>query len=170
MRYSNKMCTVFIKLGKDGIYMIYDKIEHIKEYKGLSKHLDTAIDFLMSTDLKSLPMGKTFIDGEKVFINIMEATSKGEEGIAFEIHKKYMDIQIDIEGKEIIQIGERTTKEIQPYQDSIDFGTVECKKIAECVMGKDKFIICMKEEPHKPGVQADRNIYLKKCVVKVAVE
>ena len=39
----------------------------------------------------------------------------------------------------------------------------------EIGMGKGRFIICMPEEPHKPGIAAVENLYLKKCVFKIAV-
>ena len=38
--------------------MIYDEIKNIERYRGISKNLDTAIDFLEKTDLNSLPLGK----------------------------------------------------------------------------------------------------------------
>ena len=74
--------------------MIYDEIKNIGRYRGQSVWLDKAIDFLEKTDLKSLPMGRKEIDGDKVFLNVMEANAKREDELNFEIHKKYMDIQI----------------------------------------------------------------------------
>ena len=55
--------------------MIYDEIKNISRYRGISSNLDTAIDFLEKTDLKSLPLGKTEILDDKVFANVMEVHS-----------------------------------------------------------------------------------------------
>ena len=41
--------------------MIYDKLSEIARYRGLSENLDMGIRFLQSTDLFSLPMGRTAI-------------------------------------------------------------------------------------------------------------
>ena len=43
--------------------MIYDKLSEIARYRGLSENLDMGIRFLQSTDLFSLPMGRTEILG-----------------------------------------------------------------------------------------------------------
>lgn len=149
--------------------MIYDEIKNISRYRGISSNLDTAIDFLEKTDLKSLPLGKTEILDDKVFANVMEVQAKDEEELSFEIHKKYMDIQIDIEGTEMIQIGLGESEILDCYNEKTDFGTVSCARSASCVMGPGRFIVCMGEEPHKPGILQDEKPYLKKCVIKAAV-
>ena len=43
--------------------MIYDLLENIGRYRGICPNLDTAIRFLMDTDLNTLPTGKTEIHG-----------------------------------------------------------------------------------------------------------
>ena len=49
--------------------MIYDKLSEIARYRGLSENLDMGIRFLQSTDLFSLPMGRTEILGSDVYCN-----------------------------------------------------------------------------------------------------
>ncbi len=150
--------------------MIYDKIENIGRYRGMSERLDKAIDFLRSTNLEALPLGRTEIDGSHVFANVMEAAAGDEETNKFEIHRRYMDIQIDLEGTEIIQVGLDPARVLDAYQEETDFGTVVCEKDTSCVMGPGRFIICMAREPHKPGIAAGPDRRLKKCVIKVETE
>lgn len=148
--------------------MIYDSIENAGRYRGISEWLDIAIDFMEKTDLTALPLGRTEISGDRVFANVMEAGAVDEDAGKFEIHKKYMDIQIDLEGTEIIQIGLDVQGELDTFNEETDFGTVVCQKSASCVMGPGRFIVCMKEEPHKPGIAENEDRALKKCVLKVA--
>lgn len=136
----------------------------------MSVWLDQAIDFLTKRDLAALPLGRTEISGSHVFANVMEAQAGDEETNRFEIHKRYMDIQIDLEGTEIIQTGLAPKGVLDAYSEEKDFGTVICEKDASCVMGPGRFILCMGEEPHKPGIAAGPDRHLKKCVIKVAVE
>ena len=49
--------------------MIYDKLENIGRYKGMNKHLDTAIDYILHNDLSSLPSGRTELAVYNVYIN-----------------------------------------------------------------------------------------------------
>lgn len=151
--------------------MIYDKIENIGKYKGISEWFDAAADFLLKTDLSALPMGRTPICGDNVFVNVMEADTAEPEKNQFEIHKKYWDIQLDIEGTECVQIGLNPERETVSFDADRDFGTVSCTEFAACTMGPGRFIICMQEEPHKPTLRygAECSGKVKKCVVKVRV-
>ena len=80
--------------------MICDTLQHLTRYKGLCKNLDTAIDYLLTHDPASLPLGRTEVDGEEVFINTMDATLHSDDGYHPEYHKKYADLQLDITGSE----------------------------------------------------------------------
>ena len=53
--------------------MIVDSFDYIACYKGLHPNLDTVIDWLNSHTLDALENGKTIIDGDKVFVNVMDA-------------------------------------------------------------------------------------------------
>ncbi len=147
--------------------MIYDKLHNIGTYKGVNAHLDTAIDYILATDLHALPMGKTPIDGDLVYISVMEAQSSPSCGRSFEIHKNYMDIQIDLAGTEIIEIGDADAMTVLDYNGQTDFASAACPALTSCTMGEGNFIVCMPCEPHKPGVQAKEDTFLKKCVIKV---
>ena len=83
--------------------MICDALEHLDRYCGLHRNLDTAIDYLaayhVAHDLYDLPLGRTEVDGENVFINVMEA-DLSPDSTRLEYHKKYADLQIDLTGGE----------------------------------------------------------------------
>ena len=72
--------------------MIVDSFDYIACYKGLHPNLDKAIDWLNSHTLDALENGKTIIDGENVFVNVMDADLRDADGAAFEYHRRYADI------------------------------------------------------------------------------
>ena len=80
--------------------MLVDSFDYIACYKGLHPNLDTAIDWLNSHTLDALENGRTIIDGEKVFVNVMDADLRDAEGAAFEYHRRYADLQINLTGSE----------------------------------------------------------------------
>ena len=80
--------------------MLVDSFDYIACYKGLHPNLDTAIDWLNSHTLDALENGKTIIDGDKVFVNVMDADLREAEGAAFEYHRRYADLQINLTGSE----------------------------------------------------------------------
>ena len=53
--------------------MICDTLKHLHLYRGFQQNLDTAIDFLAAHPLETLPLGRTEVDGENVFIKIGRA-------------------------------------------------------------------------------------------------
>ena len=53
--------------------MICDTLDQLHLYKGFHKNLDTAIEFLAAHPLETLPLGRTEVDGDEVFINVMDA-------------------------------------------------------------------------------------------------
>lgn len=150
--------------------MIYDKISRISDYLGIHPNFDTAIRYLSAHDLDGLPIGRTIVDGDKVFINVMEASAAPADVQRYEIHKRYMDIQIDLKGTETILIGSRDGLKILDYDSLSDFSFAVCTDSTSCLMGPGNFIACMPSEPHKPGVAAVNDLFLKKCVVKVLMK
>lgn len=149
--------------------MIYDKLSNVSLYKGMNPNLDTAIDFLLKTDLTTLPLGKTVIDGDLVYINVMETSAQPVEERKYELHKYYMDIQMDICGVERVDTGDCTQTTIVEYNEERDVATATAPDLAQCLIGPGNFIICMANEPHKPNIAVSENMALKKAVVKVHI-
>ena len=82
--------------------MICATLQHLGRYRGLHPNLDTAIDYLLTHDLAALQLGRTEVDGDKVFINLMDATLHPDAGYHPEYHKLYADLQVDHEFSRII--------------------------------------------------------------------
>ena len=85
--------------------MITDTLENLSRYRGLHPNLDLAIDWLQHYTVGDLPNGRTEVAGEKVFINVMDADLRDAEGAAFEYHRRYADLQIDLTGVGALGLG-----------------------------------------------------------------
>ena len=148
--------------------MIYDKIKNIDLYKGLYPNLDIAIDYIKKGEYVNLPLGKQDIVGKDVWVSVIEIEGKDVATTPFEIHKKYLDIHVDITGNELIETGSEGTE--VSYDENRDFGVVECENANSSYMSPDDFYICMLDEPHKPACAAPgKDKSLKKCIFKVLV-
>lgn len=149
--------------------MIYDLLENIGNYRGMNGNLDKAIDYLTATDLNTLPLGKTEIDGNRVFLQVMEARTRELTDESYEVHRDYMDIQIDLDGCEVIETALDGVTLIGEYQPDFQKAAARTGAGARCVMGTGRFILCMAGEAHGPGGCLEKPEGIKKCVVKVAV-
>lgn len=149
--------------------MIYDKLANITLYKGISKNLDTAIQYLSTHDLNELPLGKTSVDGDLVYINVMETKAQPLEERKYEVHKNYLDIQIDLIGTERVDTGDFHKVTLENYNTEADVAVAYSDDVASCILGPGNFIICMAREPHKPNIAVSEDTFLKKAVVKVHI-
>lgn len=143
--------------------MICDKIKNIGDYLGINNNLDTAIEFILGNDLKSLPLGKTVIDGDSVFVNVMSVHAEDKSESVFEYHKDYFDIQIDIEGNEKIDFSlDAQENGSYDYDCGFSAGTADIS----VVLGNKDFVIFLPNEHHRPAGSSGKNDYIRKAVFK----
>lgn len=149
--------------------MIYDKLANMNLYKGLYPNLDLAIDYIANNDLSKLEVGKHEIAGKDVYVSVIELTGKAIATTPFEIHKKYLDIHVDITGCEIIETGDMGHGTETSFDEGRDFGIVECENKVTTHLCPEDFYICMLDEPHKPACADGTPSTIKKCIFKVLV-
>ena len=67
-----------------------------------------ALEYIQTTDLNSLPLGKHLIDGENLFVNIVDSDMKTPQQARLEVHDKYIDIQIPLSKEETFGVKPRS--------------------------------------------------------------
>ncbi|MGL6065596.1 MAG: YhcH/YjgK/YiaL family protein [Cetobacterium sp.] len=149
--------------------MIFGQLNELKFYKGISKGLDLAIETIENGSYKNGVEGKNEVDGDNVFFNLQKCKTKIMEECFFEIHKKYIDIHVVIDGGECIGYSLKDSlKEKTEYNEITDFGVVEGKEQYRFEMTKDNFLIVFPDEPHMPLISKDNKVEdLKKVVFKI---
>ena len=149
--------------------MIYDTIEHMGQYRCLSKNLARALDFLTGSDLQSLPDERVEINGERVYAFFQRYDTRPANDRP-EAHRKYIDIQYLIEGEELIGIAPLSAMkrevEARPERD-IYFYEGETVNIS---IGGGRLAIFFPQDAHAPGIAVGESRPVRKVVVKVAVE
>lgn len=150
--------------------MIVGKLKNIGLYKGLSENLDKAIDSILKEEYKKRTVGKNIIDGEKVFFNIQEIEStKDIEEALFETHKKYIDIQIVIDGIENygVLLSDEGLEIAEPFNTENDFGLFKKSPETIFTLSPEDFIIFFTDEPHMPCLKVNEKKSIKKVVYKI---
>ena len=74
--------------------MIVDAVKNAELYYSLSPRIKQAFDWLAKTDVEALTPGRHDIDGDNLFVNVMDVELKPREEAALEVHNRYIDIQI----------------------------------------------------------------------------
>lgn len=148
--------------------MIFDALNNLNRYKGLYEYLDQAIEYISEQGLNKLQLGKNEINGDKIYANVMECDLREDIYSDYEYHKHYLDLHVDICGKEKIFFARQGIKDVEPYHEEEDYGLVEGNFSGECLIDENHFAIFMLDEPHKPCVGT--GVKVKKVVFKIWVE
>jgi YhcH/YjgK/YiaL family protein len=131
-----------------------------------------AFKFLKDNDLTKLELKRYDIDGDNLFATVSEYQSKNEETAKFEAHRKYIDIQYVISGKEIMNISPiKTVKEVlNPYDATKDIEFVTVSNVVNYKATPSNFFIFFPSDAHRPGLKDGVSAPVRKVVVKVRVE
>lgn len=148
--------------------MIIDSLENLKSYAGLNKNFPKAIEFILNTDLNSLPLGRNEISGDDIFANVMEVQPRTKEDVPVEIHRKYIDIQVPITNDEIMgytPIGELPAGEYSEEND-VTLYPVGMPATDYINVKRSMFAIFFPQDGHAPAVTP---VKVKKVIVKVGI-
>jgi len=83
--------------------MILDTLARAHHYLDLHPQFARAFSCLKDLDLAALAPGRHDIDGDRIYLSIDHVEGRGAAGARLEHHRRYIDIQVAIEGDE--QIG-----------------------------------------------------------------
>ena len=149
-----------------------NKRELATSYYKNKERWDKAFTFLSNTDLSKLEVKRYDIDGNNLYALVSEYTSKNEDAADFEAHRKYIDIQYVISGKEIMEVTPLASlkKVMVPYDETkdIEFMTVEQKSGHRA--DQNNFFIFFPSDAHRPGMKDGPNSPVKKIVIKLKVD
>lgn len=149
--------------------MIYTNMDRILRYLGISENLDTAIRYLMSTDLKDLQMGRNEIDGDDVFVNRFDYQTMSPEQAIWEGHERYGDIHVLLSGHEKIGISDTAALTMTDRREADDFVGFEGPVQTWCTMQPGDLLIVYPEDAHKVKVIDGESTHVQKACFKFKV-
>lgn len=149
--------------------MIKDSLKNASTYYPMSDNLKIGFEWLINNNLDQLKDGKYCIKNEEVYASIQTYTTKDEA--YYESHRKYIDIQYMINGKELVGVTDlnncKTYIEYDKEKD-LEFYTTDTEEEFYTLKSGD-FLILFPHDAHKPSIKYNENSVVKKVVVKVAI-
>ena len=152
--------------------MIYDTTKNLSLYRGISKNLDAAIEYLAKNDVSQLADGKyPVVGGDTVIVQASHYETKTVEEAKFEAHKKYIDIQIVLEGREgCYYLPLEGLEEDGPFIPDRDLGFYKGESRICFPLETGMFAIFFPPDVHKPSCDFEgKKSKNHKIVVKVLV-
>ena len=101
--------------------MIFSKLNGGDDLSAYPAAIQRALAYLRDTDIMSLELGRHELEGDDMFVNVMDMTTHPMEGSHPEVHKKYIDLMYWPEGGERIGVapylGTEPVFEARPEND-----------------------------------------------------
>ena len=151
--------------------MIYDIFERAGTCFAESDPVHKALGFAKNFDLLQAD-GRYEIDGDRIYANVMSYETKAAEELTFEAHRKYIDIQILLEGEEFLDVSHREDLEVDtPYSEEGDAALFKAsEQDASVRLEPGKFAVLYPADIHRPGrMTASGSRPVRKVVIKVRV-
>ena len=84
--------------------MIFDTLNNLPNYLGISRNLDTAIEYIMARDIATLPEGRTRVDGDAVVAEVRTLTPQSGEKVDFACREGRLTLLTDLAGSEMFEV------------------------------------------------------------------
>lgn len=141
--------------------------ELARQYQLNKKYWDEAFSFLKGHDLRTLPVGKYIVDTNNVTVAVTDEPSRDFEKTNWESHRKFIDIQCLIKGREKMGVSPVADATVtNPYNEAKDVANYTATGKYYVAEGGTYFIF-FPSDAHRPNISPGEKAPIKKVVVKV---
>ena len=148
--------------------MIVTTIDKLTKYSEIPYAQDI-VDFLSDFRKTEMAPGRYDIHGDDLFAAVSRYDTEPDGDRVFENHKKYIDLQIVLEGKEEIQWADTKTLTMVSEEFSKGGGIAFYKgeSMGYTLLGGEQCVILFEEDAHKPNVLHEKSENVLKVVFKI---
>jgi biofilm protein TabA len=132
--------------------MVLDKLDNFKKYISLNPRFEKVLEYLKKTDFGNVAFGDYVIDGEEVYVRVLNPKPAEKKDYKLEVHKKYIDIQYafkagyDIGWKSISDC-KNVEKDYDAAKDTLFYSDEYESKF---ILAEGEFTILFPEDAHGP--------------------
>ncbi len=157
--------------------MILGNLSRLGEMEYLTPRLKEMLIYLRDNDLKDRELGRIEIEGDSLFINIEENDMAPREERRPEAHRRYLDIQLVLNGEESIGVAvdsrdeniDGVLEEYSEERDIIFYQDVKRENMIDLFPGD--FAVFFPEDIHRPRCAVgNKPGRAKKAIVKMRLE
>ncbi len=157
--------------------MILGNLNRLGEMDYLAPRLKEMLIYLRDNDLKGRELGRIELEGDSLFINIEENEMAPRDERRPEAHRRYLDIQLVVDGEESIGVAadsrdeniDGILKEYSQERDIIFYQDVKRENMIDLYPGD--FVIFFPEDIHRPRcVVGGKPGRAKKAIVKMKLD
>lgn len=149
--------------------MILDSTKNAERYYALLPRLRSVFDYIATTDLAQLEVGRHDIDGDNLFVNVSELELRPLEAAHLEVHNRYVDVQVVVGGEETFGWSERCNchRAEGEFDAERDILFYEDRPQTFYTLRAGQFTILFPEDAHAPMLGEG---CVRKLIFKVALD
>ena len=149
--------------------MVFGNIRDLKDYSYLEQAVLRCFDYAADNDLLSYEKGSHPIDGDDLFVNIVEYETTTPENRFWEAHRQYLDLHLMLRGPEQIDVNFIDNMEQKEFVEKDDFLPLEGDPISHVVLNAGDFLLCYPADAHRTAVQVGDPAAIKKAIFKIRI-
>ena len=150
--------------------MVFGNIRDLKDYGYLEEEVLKCFEYAKNHDLLSYEKGSHEIEGDNLFVNIVEYETTTPENRFWEAHKKYLDLHFMLKGPEQIDVNFIDNMEQKEFVDKDDFLPLEGEANSHVVLTEGDFLLCYPKDAHRTAVQVNTPAVIKKAIFKIKIK
>jgi YhcH/YjgK/YiaL family protein len=149
--------------------VIYDRFENLNLYCQPGARLHRALGYARDV-ARDVGDGRTDIDGDRLYASVATYETGSREERRFEAHRRYIDVQVLLDGEEIIDVSlDPDLPIIEAYDEKRDVMFLEApRQVASLAMRPGYFAVFYPHDIHRPGCLLGEKRRVRKIVMKVA--
>ena len=128
--------------------MIYDTLNNLPNYLGMSDNLDAVIEFVMARDINNLPAGKTRINGDKAVVTVSTVTPQTSDKALFQRRDAHLALETDLEGSELFEVSLGELTPTKPADEAADLTVGTAGTSIAGMLCEGRFALYLAGEPY----------------------
>ena len=149
--------------------MIFGNINNLEEFPFLEEQVKECFEYAKEHNLASFEKGSHEIDGERLFVNIVEYTTTAAKERFWEAHRKYLDVHVMLHGTEQIDLNFIQNMDVKEFVEKDDFLPMDGEKNSSVVLRDGDILICYPSDGHRTAVAVEEPEKIKKAIFKVRI-
>ena len=134
--------------------MVFGNIRDLKDYSWLEEEVLKCFKYAQEHDLMAYEKGSHEIDGDDLFVNIVEYETTTPQNRFWEAHRQYLDLHFMLRGPEQIDVNFIDNMEQKEY----------------VVLTEGDFLLCYPKDAHRTAVAVDGPAVIKKAIFKIKIK
>jgi len=145
--------------------MVVDSLQNASLYAGLGERIARALSFIREQDFSRQEPGRRDLEGSSLYYMVQSYATKAPG--AWEAHRRYLDVQYVVRGRERIGWAPHSTLKVaRPYDTGSDAELLEGEGTF-VTAGAGTFFLLWPQDAHMPGIMEGSPSDVLKVVVKV---